>query len=103
MARVPSQTVVNFVTFNGNTPVLSTSAQTLAYGSAYILRADGKNAGGQTCENQPGTTFFPTSAFVCPTGKGTLTDNGVALLEFPNAHDANASNIANLTRPGYAE
>jgi len=103
VAPVASQTVLNFVTFNGTTPVLSTAAQNLAYGSAYILRVDVKNAGGQTCENQPVTTFFPTTAFVCPTGKVTLTDNGVALLDFPNAQNANASNIANLTDRGFAE
>src|SRR6266851_92841 len=103
VAPSTSQTVVNFVTFNGNTPVLSTSAQTLAYGSAYILRVDVKNAGGQTCENLPSTTFFPTTAFVCPTGTVALKDNGLVLLDFPSAQNANASNIANLTDRGFAE
>src|SRR6266851_5440914 len=103
VAPSTSQTVVNLVTFNGNTPLLSTSAQTLAYGSAYILRVDVKNAGGQTCENLPSTTFFPTTAFVCPTGTVALKDNGLVLLDFPSAQNANASNIANLTDRGFAE
>jgi hypothetical protein len=103
VAPSTSQTVVNFVTFNGNTPVLSTSPQPLPYGSAYILRVDVKNAGGQTCENQPSTTFFPTAAFVCPTGTVALKDNGAVLLDFPNAQNANASNIANLIDRGFAE
>lgn len=103
VAPVSSQTVVSFVTFSGNTPVLSTAAQNLPYGSNYILRVDVKNAAGQTCENLPATGFFPTTAFVCPTGKVTLTDNGAALLDFPNAQTANASNIANLNERGFAE
>jgi len=103
VAPSTSQTVVNFVTFNGNTPALSTSPQPLPYGSAYILRVDVKNAGGQTCVNQPSTTFFPATAFVCPTGTVALKDNGAVLLDFPNAQNANASNIANLTDRGFAE
>jgi hypothetical protein len=62
-----------------------------------------KNAAAQTCENLPVTTFFPTTAFVCPTGTVALTDKGVALLDFPNAQNANASNIANLNHLGFAE
>jgi hypothetical protein len=100
---VGSQTVVSFVTFNGTTPVLSTSAQNLPYGSPYVLRVDVKTSGGQTCENLPVTGFFPTTAFVCPTGTVTLTDKGVALLDFPNAQNVNASNIANLNHQGFAE
>ena len=103
VAKTTSQTVVNFVTFSGNTPVLSTAAQSVPYGSAYVLRVDVKNAAAQTCENLPVTTFFPTTAFVCPTGTVTLTDKGVALLDFPNAQNANASNIANLNHLGFAE
>src|SRR6267154_2976636 len=103
VTKTTSQTVVNFVTFSGNTPVLSTAAQTVSYGSAYVLRVDVKNAAAQTCENLPVTTFFPTTAFVCPTGTITLTDKGVALLDFPNAQNANASNVANLNHQGFAE
>src|SRR5260221_5397459 len=94
-----SQTVVSFVTFNGNTPVLNTGAITVAYGSAYILRVDVKNNSGQTCEN------LSTGAltFVCPTGTVTLTSNGSALNDFPKAQTANASNVANLNDRGFAE
>jgi subtilase family serine protease len=103
VAKGISKTVLNFVTFNGAAPILSTSAQTVAYGSPYILRVDVSNGGAPTCENLPASTFFPTTAFVCPTGNVTLTDNGAALLDFPNAQNANASNIANLNDRGFAE
>jgi hypothetical protein len=104
VAKGISKTVLNFVTFNGAAPILSTSAQTVAYGSPYILRVDVSNGGAPTCENLPASLFpFPTTAFVCPTGNVTLTDNGAALLDFPNAQNANASNIANLNDRGFAE
>jgi Pro-kumamolisin, activation domain/Bacterial Ig-like domain (group 3) len=104
VAKGVSKTVLNFVTFIGAAPILSTSAQTVAYGSPYILRVDVSNGGVPTCENLPASLFpFPTTAFVCPTGKVTLTDNGAALLDFPNAQNANASNIANLNDRGFAE
>ena len=102
VAKGTSQTVLNFVTFNGNTPILSTAAQKVTYGSPYVLRVDVGN-GAQICENLPPSTFFPTTAFICPTGTVALTDGGIPLLDFPNAQKANASNIANLTERGFAE
>ena len=96
VAKQNSQTVVNFVTASG---ALTTAAQNVAYGSPYILRIDVENASGQTCENiNTGVTSFP-----CPTGAVTLTDNGSALKDFPNAQTPNASGVANLNERGFAE
>jgi hypothetical protein len=99
IAQGPSKTVLNFVSFVGTAPQLSTATQTVTYGSPYILRVDVENAGSNPCENLPGTT----AAFACPTGTVKLTDKGVPLLDFFNAQNANASNIANLNDRGFAE
>jgi subtilase family serine protease len=93
-AKQNSNVVVSFVTFNGTTPVLSTSAQTIQYGSPYILRVDVENAAGTPCQNF--TTL--AIAFICPTGTISLLDNGVALNDFPNA-----TNVAKLNDRGFAE
>jgi subtilase family serine protease len=99
-----SQVVVSFVTFtgpNGTTPVLNTSAQSLPYGSAYILRVDVENANGAPtpCEN------FQTAvvSFVCPTGTVQLLSNGSPLNDFPSAQNPNSTNIAKLNDRGFAE
>jgi subtilase family serine protease len=97
-----SQVAVSFVTFtgtNGTTPVLSTSAQSVAYGSPYILRVDVENANRTPCEN------FSTGvvSFVCPTGAIQLLSNGGPLNDFPNAQNANATNAAKLNDRGFAE
>jgi subtilase family serine protease len=96
VAKQNSQTVVNFVTANG---ALTTAAQNVAYGSPYILRIDVENASGQTCEN----INTGARSFTCPTGAVTLTDNGKALNDFPNAQTPNATNVANLNERGFAE
>jgi hypothetical protein len=101
VAKQNSQTVVNFVTANG---ALTTAAQNVTYGSPYILRIDVENASGQTCQNLSNTTtFIAPLSFTCPTGALTLTDNGKALNDFPNAQTPNATNVANLNERGFAE
>jgi subtilase family serine protease len=101
VAKQNSQTVVNFVTANG---ALTTAAQNVTYGSPYTLRIDVENAGGQTCQNLSNTTtFIAPLSFLCPTGAVTLTDNGKALNDFPNAQTPNATNVPNLNERGFAE
>ena len=97
-----SQVLVSFVTFtgaNGATPVLSTSAQSVPYGSPYILRVDVQNASGTPCEN------FQTAvvSFVCPTGTVQLFDGTNPLNDFPSAQTPNATNAAKLNDRGFAE
>jgi len=95
-----SQAVVSFVTFSSTgVPTLSTSAATVPYGSAYILRVDVKNNSGQICENLNNGNLI----FVCPTGTVTFTSNGAALNDFPNAQTPNATNVVNLNDRGFAE
>jgi hypothetical protein len=93
VAKQNSQTVVNFITATG---AFSTAAQSVAYGSPYILRIDVENATGQMCQNLNGTSFHPPLSFVCPTGTITLTDNGSASVDFPNGQ-------ASLNDRGFAE
>lgn len=101
VAKQNSQTVVNFVTAAG---ALTTAAQNVTYGSSYILRIDVENASGQTCQNLSNkSTFVAPLSFICPTGAVTLTDNGKALNDFPNAQTPNATNVANLNERGFAE
>jgi hypothetical protein len=95
-----SQVSVSWVTFNGTTPVLSQSSQTVAYGSPYILRVDVQNSSGNTCENLSSVAV----SFICPTGTIQLFKNtNQALNDFPNAQTANATNTANLNDRGFAE
>jgi len=96
-----SKVVVGFVTFTnaGVVSAISTSAQSVPYGSNYTLRVDVENAAGTPCQNV-GTG---TVAFICPTGKITLLDNGSALNDFPNAQATNATNVANLNDRGFIE
>jgi subtilase family serine protease len=69
-----SSAQVFLVTFNSSGQIISANANTAAYGSPYIFRADIENAAGQMC-----TPVATTSATGCPTGSVTLTDNGTAL------------------------
>ena len=95
-----SQVKVSWVSFNGTTPVLSQSSQTVPYGSPYILRVDVQNSSGNTCQN------LSTGAisFICPTGTIQLFKNtNQALNDFPSAQTANATNTANLNDRGFAE
>jgi hypothetical protein len=101
VAKQNSQTVVNFVTATG---AFTTAAQNVPYGSPYILRIDVENATGQMCQNLSNTTTFVAPlSFICPTGAVTLTDNGTALNDFPNAQNPNATSMPNLNERGFAE
>jgi hypothetical protein len=104
VAKQNSKVVASFVTFtgaNGTTPVLNTFAQSVPYGSSYILRVDVENASGTPtpCEN------FSTGvvSFVCPTGTVQLFNGANPLNDFPNAQTPNATNVARLNDRGFAE
>jgi hypothetical protein len=86
-------------TSTGAVSAISTSAQSVQYGSNYTLRVDVENASGTLCQN------LSTGAvnFVCPTGTINLLDGGSALKDFPNAQTANATNVANLNDRGFVE
>jgi len=100
-ANQASKTTLNFVTFDSNNnPVLSTSSQSLTYGSSYILQIVVTNNSGATCLNG-GTATTPGSP--CPKGTVLLTDNGNALNDWPIAGTLNATNKANLNNQGNAE
>jgi len=96
-----SKTIVSYVGFdaNGNPLTPSTSAQTIPYGSGYILRVDVTNSSGNsTCP-----TSTVTFATPCPRGSIALSDNGNALNDFTNGQTHVATNIANLNNQGFAE
>jgi len=101
IATQASKVVVSFVTFTstGAVSAISTSAQSVQYGSNYTLRVDVENASGTLCQN------LNTGAvnFVCPTGTINLLDGGSALKDFPNAQTPNATNVANLNDRGFIE
>jgi subtilase family serine protease len=101
IATQASKVVVSFVTFTstGAVSAISTSAQSVQYGSNYTLRVDVENASGTLCQN------LSTGAvnFVCPTGTINLLDGGSALKDFPNAQTPNATNVANLNDRGFIE
>jgi hypothetical protein len=89
-----STTTLSFVTFNSNgSPVLSTGSQNVAYGSGYILEIAVSNSSGQCA----------TNAIPCPVGTITLTDNGNALNDWPNAQNVSATNKATVNNQGGAE
>ncbi len=97
-----AQTQVYYASFTAgalNPP--TTSSQNIPYGSPYVLQIAVTNAAnGATCGfNYPNAK--PT--FPCPTGTITLTDNGTALNDFPNAGTPNATNVAKLNNFGIAE
>lgn len=100
VAKQNSKTIVSWVSFNGNNPVLSTAAQSVTYGSPYILRIDVTNNSGTPCQD------FSTGviSYVCPTGQISLFKNsGSPLNDFPNAQTPNATNVAKLNDRGFAE
>jgi len=100
-ANQASKTALNFVTFDANgNPVLSTSSQSVSYGSPYILQIAVTNSGGTSCLTG-GTTTTPATP--CPTGTVALTDAGIALKDWPIAGTLNATNIAKLNNQGIAE
>ncbi len=94
--KANSKVIVSFVNSAG---ALTTAAQSVAYGSPYILRVDVANGTGTTCEN----ISTGTVNFICPTGQVSLLDNGSALKDFPNAQTPNSTNIANLNDRGFIE
>jgi hypothetical protein len=91
-----SKVIVSFVNAAGT---LVTSAQSVAYGSPYILRVDVANNAGTPCE----TISTGSVNFICPTGTVTLLDNAAALNDFPNAQTPNATNVAHLNDRGFIE
>jgi hypothetical protein len=102
-ANQTSKTTMSFVTFDtNNNPILSTAAQNITYGSPYILQvavapSSGPNSGKQCWSSSPVT------AFPCPTGTATVTDNGSPLNDWPNAGTPNATNAPKLNNQGIAE
>ncbi len=95
-----SQVLVDFITFATNgTPTQNTASATVAYGANYIMRVDVTNTAGTPCQNASAVVTF-----VCPTGSVQLFQNpGVALNDFPNAQNANATSVARLNDRGFAE
>jgi subtilase family serine protease len=102
-AGLTAQTQVYYSSFdaNGNPSNPTTSSQNIPYGSPYVLQIAVTNAAnGKTCGFNYPTTTQP---YPCPTGTITLTDNGSALNDFPNAGTPNATNVAKLNNLGIAE
>jgi hypothetical protein len=96
-----SSVLVSFVNANGQ---ITQSAQSVPYGSPYLVRVDVENSAGKTCETiTNGTVASSAINFLCPTGTVTLLDNGAALNDFFNGTAANASNKANLNNRGFIE
>ena len=94
---------MSFVTFDANNnPVLSTAAQNITYGSPYILQVAVAPSSGANSGKQCWSTS-PVTAFPCPTGTVTVTDNGNALNDWPNAGTPNATNTPKLNNQGIAE
>lgn len=91
-----SKVLVSFVNASGT---LVTAAQSVAYGSPYILRVDVTNTSGTSCQNL--TTF--AISFVCPTGSIQLFNGTTPLNDFPSAQNANVTNTARLNDRGFAE
>jgi Pro-kumamolisin, activation domain len=92
-AGLTAQTAVYYVGFdsNGNPVNPMNSSQKITYGTPYILQIAVTNgANGKTCGfNYPNTT----PPYPCPTGTVTLTDNGTASPDFPNAGTTNLNNL----------
>jgi hypothetical protein len=85
-----SQTAVNVVTFNSSgSPIINSSAISLAYGAPYILQIAVSDHNGNQCAG--------TTVVACPTGTITLTDNGAALNDF------SGSGTVKLNSLGFAE
>jgi hypothetical protein len=100
-ANQPSKTTLNFVTFGSNCPSTGCfSSQNVQYGSPYILQIAVTPSNGTPCTNG-GTLTTP--GMPCPVGTITLTDGGKPLNDWPNAQNANATNVAKLNNQGFAE
>lgn len=106
LSKQNSSVIVSFVAFaNASAPPpvlpLSTAAQNVQYGSNYILRVDvaGTSSGSAVlCTDSNGNVIS-----VCPTGLVSLFDNKVALTDFPNAQNPNATNVSSLNERGFTE
>ena len=96
--NVGKQNSTVVVSWVGATGAITTAAQTVQYGSPYILRIDVANSSGTPCQNASGTV-----AFLCPTGTVTLLDKGAALNDFPNVQGTTPPNVAALNDRGFAE
>ncbi|HWZ97338.1 MAG TPA: protease pro-enzyme activation domain-containing protein [Candidatus Dormibacteraeota bacterium] len=91
-----SKVIVSFVNSSGQ---IVTAAQSVAFGSPYILRVDVANSAGTPCENIAAGTV----SFICPTGSVTLKDGTNPLNDFPNAQTPNATSTAQLNNRGFIE
>jgi hypothetical protein len=97
-ANFASKTTVNFVTFDSNgNPHLSTSSQSVPYGSAYVLSAVVTKSDGTNCG-----FFYPktVSPIPCPTGTVAMKDGANNLNDFPSGPASNATNIAKISNQG---
>jgi hypothetical protein len=93
VSKEPSVVTVSFV--NTAAQTISTAAQSISYGSPYILRVDVTNASGQQCSV---TTTVP-----CPSGTITLLDGGKPLPDFLVPGTSTPTNTATLTNVGFLE
>jgi len=97
-ANFASKTTMNFVTFDSNNnPHLSTSSQSVPYGSAYILSAVVTKSDGTNCAFTYPKTVSPIP---CPKGTIALTDSGSPLNDFPSGPASNATNMAKVSNQG---
>jgi hypothetical protein len=97
-ANFASKTTVNFVTFDNNgNPHLSTSSQSVPYGSPYVLSAVVTKSDGTSCG-----FFYPKTAppIPCPTGTIAMKDGANNLNDFPSGPALNATNVAKLSNQG---
>lgn len=97
-ANFASKTTVNFVTFDSNgNPHLSTSSQSVPYGSPYVLSAVVTKSDGTNCG-----FFYPktVSPIPCPTGTVAMKDGANNLNDFPSGPASNATNIAKISNQG---
>lgn len=99
ISKEPSAVKVSLVTFGANNnPILSTSATSLPYGTAYILQVAVTNSSGSLCVPPP---FSPT--LPCPTGSVTLLDGGQPLKDFLVPNTSTATQTAQLNNAGFVE
>jgi len=95
ISKQSTNVVVSFVTASGT---ITQAAQSVQYGSSYILRVDVNGATSGSCTDNNGNVIR-----VCPSGTVALKDGSSALDDFPNAQNANATNVAKLNDRGFAE
>jgi len=92
---------MRFITFAANgLPIFNTGAQTVTYGSPYILRVDVHNGAGAQCSPDLAAPTTPPTA-PCPTGTVNLTDNGSPLKDFIGA--SGSTGTTTLNSQGYLE